>query len=145
MSAPTHPFKLWSRLAVITAVIVGMSGCLSPSQDKSMRAMNADRNRYNMRSLRLSGDSQRKAQAWAAKLAREGTLYHSSLTSGIGSRWCALGENVGMGPNTAAVQNAYMRSAGHRANILGNYKGVGVGVVRKGKTVWVVQEFIRNC
>ena len=56
-----------------------------------------------------------------------------------------LGENVGHGPSVAAIEQAFMNSPGHRANILNpefNWAGTGVSVAADG-TVYLVQVFAR--
>jgi uncharacterized protein YkwD len=46
-------------------------------------------------------------------------------------------ENVAMGFNSAAaVVNAWLGSAGHRANIEGNATRTGVSAVKSGDGVW---------
>lgn len=134
----------------LIALVATLSGCnlstLTSAQVLGMNAMNLDRTTHALRALPSRSDVQHKAQAWAEKLARENALYHSTVTDGIQSRWCALAENVGVGSTVASVEAAYMRSAHHRASILNSkYNGVGIGVVRVGSRVWVVQEFIQNC
>lgn len=58
--------------------------------------------------------------------------------------WRWVGENVGFGPEVRTVQEAFMRSAGHRANMLDrDYAQTGVGVARRDGRVWVVQVFRR--
>jgi len=131
-----------------TAMI--LSACLTPEQDSVLSELNADRRANNRTTLAVQADAQVKAQAWAEKLAREGKLYHSNLSDGIGVRWCSLGENVGYGGSVASVQDAYMRSSGHKANVLSTaWNGVGVGYA-KGKVnghnvVFTVQVFIKTC
>ncbi|CAB4932822.1 unannotated protein [freshwater metagenome] len=51
-----------------------------------------------------------------------------------GLRWSALGENIAVGQRTpAAVMRGWMRSPGHRANIMKReFRVLGVGVARKG-------------
>ena len=54
-------------------------------------------------------------------------------------------ENVGFGPDTTALQNAFMNSPPHRANILGDYNRVGVGAAFDGNgTLWVTLDFIKG-
>ena len=97
-------------------------------------------------SCNMKSSAQAKAQAWAERLASDGYLHHSNLTDGIHVRWCSLGENVGMGPTVTAVEQAYMASSGHRANILATrWNGVGVGYAKRGNTVYTVQVFIKTC
>jgi uncharacterized protein YkwD len=123
-----------------------LAGCLTQQQEAVMRELNNDRRAYGLRSLPEHWQAQKKAQAWAEKLAREGTIYHSNLAAGITVGWCSLGENVGYGPSVAAIEDAYMASSGHRANILASkWNGVGVGYATRGSTVYTVQFFIQTC
>ena len=49
-------------------------------------------------------------------------------------KYNTAGENIAAGQtNSIFVHNALMNSYGHRKNILGNYKYIGVGVVFGGK------------
>lgn len=151
MASPSHPSTRRStpRLAVVVALVAAFSlltACLRTEQYSVLTAMNGDRSANGLRTLPTQADAQRKAQAWAEKLAREGKLYHSNLPDGIGVRWCSLGENVGYGPSVSAIEKAYMNSPGHRANILATkWNGVGVGYAVNGKTVYTVQVFIKTC
>lgn len=131
-------------LAVIVAAL--LSACLGPAQSQVQRELNSDRVAHKLRPLTIQGEAQAKAQAWAERLARERKLYHSRLPDGIKSRWCSLGENVGYGPSVPAIEDAYMASAGHRANILSTkWTGVGVGYATSGTRVYTVHVFIKTC
>jgi uncharacterized protein YkwD len=138
-----------SRFVGLVVLVLSFSlltACLTTSQDQVLTELNADRKAAGRRSLSVQADAQRKAQAWAEKLARENKLYHSKLSDGIKVRWCSLGENVGYGPSVPAVQDAYMRSSGHKANILSTkWNGVGVGYAKNGSRVYTVQVFIKTC
>ncbi|MCU1499755.1 MAG: hypothetical protein JWM47_3708 [Acidimicrobiales bacterium] len=132
-------------LALVSALTL-LSACLSPSQGQVRTELNADRNANRLTTLPTNADAQAKAQAWANRLARENTLYHSKLSDGIRTRWCSLGENVGYGGTVASIQDAYMRSPGHRANVLGSkWNAVGVGYAKNGNRVFTVQVFIQTC
>jgi uncharacterized protein YkwD len=137
------------RRLVIVALVASLSlltACLGSAQTQVLTELNADRTAAKLRTLPTQADAQRKAQAWAEKLARENKLYHSTLSDGIKVRWCSLGENVGYGPSIAAVQDAYMKSPGHKANILNTkWNGVGVGYAKNGNRVYTVQVFIKTC
>lgn len=73
------------------------------------------------------------AREHSDRMARDGTIYHNENLS---KEYTAAkggyeygGENVGMGPNCDAIQNAFMSSPGHRENILDrDYTYVGIGV-----------------
>ena len=54
------------------------------------------------------------------------------------------GENIAWGQSTPqAVVTGWMNSPGHKANILGNYTHIGVGVEKSGGRYYWVQLFIR--
>jgi uncharacterized protein YkwD len=132
--------------ATLLCAMALLTGCLRSTQTQVLTELNADRAAYKLRTLGTQADAQNKAQAWAEKLARENTLYHSTLSSGIRVKWCSIGENVGYGPSVAAVEDAYMASPGHKANIVSTkWNGVGVGYATNGKRVFTVQVFIKTC
>lgn len=141
-----RPARRAAVVAVIAASFLLLSACLSPSQTQVQSELNADRQAARLPTLAIQSDAQAKAQAWAEKLARENKLYHSTLSDGIKTRWCSLGENVGYGPSVPAIEDAYMNSPGHRANILSTkWNGVGVGYAKNGNRVYTVQFFIETC
>ena len=108
--------------------------------------LNRDRVANRRVALRTQAAAQAKAQAWANRLASEGRMYHSNLRDGINVKWCSLGENVGYGPSVASIERAYMKSPGHRANILNTkWNGVGVGYATRGSRVYTVHVFIKTC
>jgi uncharacterized protein YkwD len=107
------------------------------------RQINSTRANYGRRGLTLNVYLAKKAQRWAQYLAQIGRLKHSSLSSGVPYRWRSLAENVGYGSTLTGVHAAFLRSSGHRANILGNFTHVGTGVARSGSRVYVVHVFMR--
>lgn len=146
MALRTPTSKHGLAIVVLVAALSLLTACLSSAQSEVLTELNADRKANRLSSLPTQADAQRKAQAWAEKLARENKLYHSTLSDGIKVRWCSLGENVGYGGSIAAIEDAYMRSAGHRANILSTkWNGVGVGYAKNGNRVYTVQVFIKTC
>lgn len=143
-----RPRRRRSALAVVAIALVAvlLSGCLSQGQQNALTSLNGDRAANGRRMLNIHDQAQAKAQAWASRLAREGGLRHSVLSAGFSGGWCRLGENVGYGSSTASIQDQFMASSGHRANILStNWNGVGIGVARNGSRVYVVQVFIQRC
>jgi uncharacterized protein YkwD len=130
----------------VAGLVALLAGCLSPQQQTGLNALNADRIANGRAGLMPDGYLANKAQAWADQLARDGYLHHSSLPAGVPNCWTELGENVGYGGSIAAVENAYMHSAPHRANILnGAFTKGAVGVAIAGGRVYTVQEFMAGC
>ena len=60
-------------------------------------------------------------------------------------RSCTMSENVAYGASTGkAVVNMWQRSSGHRDNLLGNYKYIGIGTATNSRgTVFYTQIFVR--
>lgn len=142
----TSPRRIAQVAALLVAAALLLSGCLSNGQTAVQNEMNADRQSNGLRALPTHDQLNKKAQAWAEKLARDGKLSHSNLSSGVPSCWRSIGENVGYGSTAAQVQDAYMNSRGHRANILNSkWKWVGVGYAQKGNRVYTVQVFMQGC
>ncbi len=51
--------------------------------------------------------------------------------------WSELAENTGVGPDAGRLHDAFMDSAGHHKNVLGDYNYVGVGVAEEpGGKLW---------
>ena len=58
--------------------------------------------------------------------------------------WQLIGENIGFGYSVQSLNDSLMASTGHRANIMGNYNRVGVGVVVQGTHLWVTFDFLKG-
>jgi uncharacterized protein YkwD len=131
----------------LVAVATLLSGCFgSPDQESSFALMNNDRVAHGEAGLLPHGALLEKAQAWAEHLAAIYGLQHSSLPSGVSTCWSTLGENVGYGSSISAVENAFMASSPHRANLLnGAFAYAGTGVAYRGSRVFVVQVFMQAC
>lgn len=85
------------------------------------------------------------AQGWAAHMARTGEFRHNpSSTSTYPSGWRRAGENIAYGYDAESVVDAWMNSTGHRANILGDYTHLGIGVAWNAQgTPYYVQNFAK--
>jgi uncharacterized protein YkwD len=127
---------------VLGVVMLICIGC-TPEQMAAADAVNANRREAALGELLVSPALIDKAQAWADDLARRHTLEHSTLSDGAPEGWLKLGENVGSGPSIEAIQQGFMASPAHRANVLDpqfNWIGTGVATADDG-TVFVVQVF----
>lgn len=134
-------------LAALSALV--LAGCWSENQGKALDLVNSSRSANQRASLAGNVAVMDKAQAWSDRMAQTGRVEHTGGgsrldTSGI-PKWCAVAENVGVGPSTEAVHHAFMNSSVHRSNLLGNFTHVGTGVTRSGDRVYVTQIFFRSC
>lgn len=112
--------------------------------------VNAERSRYGLAALAIREDLCSGARKKSSDMQKNGYFSHTSPTYGspfqmmktLGISYRSAGENIAMGyPSPKTVVNAWMNSAGHRANILSaNYTAIGVGYVPAGHywTQWFV-------
>jgi uncharacterized protein YkwD len=129
---------------LFAAVAIVLSAC-SPQQVDTFQRINYDRMDNGLIGMSINNTLMDKAQAWADYLASIGTLQHSNLAESVDAGWWMLGENVGSGPSADAIEQAFLNSPGHRANILNpefNWAGTGVAVSGNG-TVFLVQVFAK--
>jgi len=78
-------------------------------------------------------------------MRERGTIFHNPNLAAATSDWLGLGENVGVGASVGSLHEAFMRSPGHRDNILGDYNYVGVGVAEgSDNLLWVTVIFMRG-
>lgn len=109
---------------------------------------NKARARHDRKRLKKNKCVDKFANTWARKMARRQELEHQSL--GPIARKCNLrmvGENIAYGyPSAKAVVRGWMKSPGHRANILRRgYRLLGVGMARdKNGRPWASQVFGRR-
>ncbi|MFI9205953.1 CAP domain-containing protein [Streptomyces sp. NPDC053048] len=112
--------------------------------------VNAERAKAGCRPLRASSKLNRLAQSMSDDMARRGFFDHTDPDGR--SPWDRAarrgiknlgGENIARGhPDAHTVMEAWMRSSGHRANILNcDYRSIGVGVHHGGNGPWWTQDF----
>lgn len=110
--------------------------------------LNAERAARGLPRLAMQKGLMNMAREWAVVLANKGSLSHrtnlgSDTTRFTGAAWTRAGENVGYGGSVDGLHTAFMNSPGHRDNILGAYNYVGIGVERRGTTIWVAVNFMQ--
>ena len=122
------------------------------AQKQFVRKINAARERRDLRPVRVKTQVRGVARDWSKVQARTGVLAHNPLYADqISGNWKRVGENVGYVSGGATVRQQVnklhrmlMRSPGHRANILGKYNRVGVGVkFDPAGTLWLTQNFAK--
>lgn len=105
----------------------------SPSEEAEFVSLiNQSRNAAGLGSLSVHNDLVLGARNHTAEMIAAGTIFHSTSAqlSSVTSGWSVLGENVGKGPNPSVLHRAFMESPSHKANVLGDYDRLGVGVGR---------------
>lgn len=102
-----------------------------------LRKINRARERHGMSKLDWDKQLGYVARKHARVMAGSGTIWHDAHLGTKVTRWRRIGDNVGKGPGCPRLFKAFMRSSGHRRNILGRWRFVGAGVNRNGNTVFV--------
>lgn len=145
---------LVSVTTILGAVVLAPPASASPYSDASdqialYQLTNQARAAQGLAPLAADVLAGEIAQGWARQLAAQRTLAHNpalvAQISQVTPEWRRIGENVGYAPDVATVQNAFLGSPGHLANILGDYNRVGIGAARDPYgTLWVVLDFVNG-
>ena len=140
---PSLHRALVALIAAATTTVLWLVPAQAAPADRyagvAVGATNARRADHELTRLRVDPCLQRYADTWARHLARHGRLVHQDL--GPILRRCRMrmvGENIAVGyPTGRAVVRAWMKSPGHRANILRpRYRLVAIGAARDAEGRW---------
>jgi uncharacterized protein YkwD len=114
--------------------------------------LNAERRARGLAALDWDDDLARIAADWSAHMAGTGNFAHRDLGAAGGlpgmAKFSALGENIAWVEGYPSMGNqihvGWMKSAGHRANMLQRgFDSVGIEVVCSGGRAWATQNFGR--
>jgi uncharacterized protein YkwD len=154
-TSPLHArlLALAAALAVMAGLLVASGTATAPSaqaaavkvtvQEKAfVTKINAERKKRGLRPLVLRADLVSVARAQSKRMASKTKLYHNPRLAKDVRNYRWVGENVGYGPTVVKLHTAFMKSPSHRANLLDRgYREVGIGIVKRGKTIWVTEVF----
>ena len=143
-----------STLAV--AVLLTLFGAAnpaaaSPASDEStfLTLMNQARTRAGLPAMISDGTLAGTSRSWSSHMASRGQISHdpnlANVASMVEPAWRSVGENVGVGYSASSLHDAFMNSAGHRANVMSSkFNRVGIGVVHAGGRIWVTVRFLQG-
>jgi uncharacterized protein YkwD len=131
-------------LAILLSVATSPSPALAATQPEQTlySIVTGARTARGLSPIPLSEDLSAVARKHSARMAQQGGLFHTPCLTCRISGGGVLAENVGFGSTLRRIHRMMMGSAGHRANILGAFNQVGVGVVQKGGRFWVTEIFV---
>ncbi|MEX0834740.1 MAG: S-layer homology domain-containing protein, partial [Nitriliruptor sp.] len=149
--AMRHQIRTLAAILLTVVMTAGLvapaaAGTVAPSLETELMALtNAERTNRGLPELRGSLQMARIAREWSNTMATEQNLYHRpNLGQAVDGNWQRIGENVGVGPNIPRIHQAFMDSPGHKANVLGDYTHVGVGVVEHDGRLWLTLNFLKG-
>lgn len=105
---------------------------------------NVARSKAGVGKLTLDPQLSKAARMHTREMIKRDLLYHTpndKLTRRV-TNWTVLGENVGVGSTVDSLQQAFLNSPEHKANILfPQFKYMGIGSVRGHGRLWVTVIF----
>ncbi len=143
--------RRWPTLLLIAVMaIVGMAMAASAdsgAEGEFLAKINATREANGLAPLQVDGGLRSHARNHTQDMIDAGEIYHSSeseLIASGGEGWDKIGENVGRGQNPTTLHQAFMDSAGHKKNILGDYNYVGIGAASSNGYLYVTVVFMEK-
>jgi hypothetical protein len=138
-------FRYFIMTLAVTVMFMGMAiPAIAGGEGTLLGRINSSRSASGLAPLEAYWDLTDDARAHSARMMDRGSIYHNPSLASVTGVWEKLGENVGAGIDLNALHDAFMGSSGHRANILGDYNYVGVGVKTDATGVsWVTVVFMK--
>lgn len=142
------------RFGFLWAGLLGVAGLVHAQAPADARRIfeltNQDRQQHGLPSLRWDAALADAAQGHADRMARQKTLSHqyagepelAQRAASSGAHFRAIAENIALGPNPQAIEQGWMKSPPHRANILdAKVDAIGVAVVVHDGSLYAVEDF----
>jgi hypothetical protein len=141
-------------LALLAAGVAAQGQVVSDSEAETriFNELNRSREEVGKSALKLDPKLTQAARNHTELLVKHQSLSHQfpsepSLTERLraaGVFFTDAAENVGLNSELSDVNNMFLRSPGHRANMLNAvYDAVGIGVVQSGRDFWVTEDFAK--
>lgn len=141
----------WLSILMLAAISVTVPAfAQSPEEQQVMDLANADRAQQGLGPLKWDASLAQAATEHAQMMAEQGQLSHQypgepdlvARGAAAGAHFRSIAENVALAPSPRALEQEWMHSTEHRANILDpRMNAIGVALVRKGGNYYAVQDF----
>lgn len=143
----TTAFTLATLVITILPVVWATSAQpVSPDEGTLAGLVNTARASADLPALTLDAGLSDAARRQSAAMAAAGRLFHTAdlgrTVGAVVTGWTSAAENSGVGPTLDEVHARLLVSPPHRANIVGAYNMLGVGVVYADGRVWVTELFV---
>jgi len=148
---------IWFRTGALAIVMLMLlpeiSLCQSNHADAVealFAAANRERALQGLPALKLDTALAREAQQHAERMAREHALSHqfpnepdlASRLAQAGARFSSAAENIAYGQSAEVIQESWMKSAPHRANLLDkDSDSIGIAVSERDGLLFAVEDF----
>lgn len=141
-----RPWLLW----LLLLNVVAFAHSQKTDAHRVFDLTNQDRLQHGLATLRWDAALASAAEAHAEQMAERRMISHQfpgerplmDRTASAGAHFRAVAENVAVGPSPESIENGWMHSPGHRANILDpKSDALGVAVVERDHSLYVVEDF----
>ena len=106
-----------------------------------MKKINKARARHGLRRLHRDEHLGYVAKRHARRMASKKSMWEQHDLGSKITNWRTLGQNTGLGGKCRSLFRAFMKSAPHKSNVLGDYKFIGVGAKWRHGRLYVQQIF----
>ena len=137
---PTNQAASMQAAGVDVSTRAGAYG-FRPAEVCFMKRINRTRQRAGLGPLRWDKQMGYVARRHANQMAGSRAVYHDANMGNEITRWRNLAQNTGGGRNCKSLHRSFMQSPSHRANILGQWRFIGVGIEYSGSKIYVQQIF----
>jgi uncharacterized protein YkwD len=141
---PSRRRRRLTAAVLLAAVALLLIGCTPrPDLESELLAdLNQRRGAQGLSPLPVNSGLEGAARDHAIHMMAHGFRHAVDLTGGSLAGSARFGENIARGWSSASIAEALWNSPGHRANILGDWTHVGIGVFEDGNgRLWVVYRF----
>lgn len=124
---------------------------VTAEEKKIIDLTNAARAKEKLPPMKINATLVKAARDHSANMAKQGKMEHvldgkkpGDRVAAAGYDFATTGENIASGdaPTVEEIFQLWMNSPGHRANILGKYEEIGVGLAKNGRgQVYFTQVF----
>ena len=145
-------------IRLVALVTVGVSLLLtaqaqtgaSAVEQQLFAGVNRERRSHGLPGLKWNEALAVAARRHAELMAQHGSAEHgyagepglASRVTKAGVRWVSVAENVIQGTSAEGIQEGFLKSVNHRANMLdAEMDSIGVGVVERGGQLFAVEDF----
>src|ERR1700727_990090 len=142
--------KQLCMIALAAAMLVMPAWAQQEVEQQVMYLANADRAQQGLAPLKWDPALAQAAAEHAQLMAQQPALSHQypgepdlvARTAAAGAHFRSIAENVALAPTPQALEQEWMHSAPHRANILNpTMNTIGIGLVRRGGNYYAVEDF----
>lgn len=148
----TRPLSCLLAFTILVLIFPSSARAQKPSEAEQFFFNSANRERVALQLPPFKWDDAlaEAARQHARLMAKQKTLSHdlsgelllSERAGRAGARFSQVGENIAVGPELEPIHAGWMRSPGHRANILdAHFTALGVGVIEDDGELWSVEDF----